>query len=53
VPAIDRAALADAIVAVGRLMAAHPEIAELDLNPLRAYADGVLALDAVVVVRNE
>jgi acetyltransferase len=49
-PPVNRAALVEAIVAVGRLMAAHPEIRELDLNPVRAYPDGVLALDAVVVV---
>ncbi|HTW85356.1 MAG TPA: acetate--CoA ligase family protein [Candidatus Sulfotelmatobacter sp.] len=49
-PAVDRRALADAIVAVGRLIAAHPEVAELDVNPLRAYPGGVLALDAAVVL---
>jgi acetyltransferase len=49
-PAVDKAALADAIVAVGRLLAEHPEIAELDINPLRALPDGCVALDAVVVL---
>jgi acetyltransferase len=49
-PAVDKAALADAIVGVGRLMAEHPEIAELDINPLRALPDGCVALDAVVVL---
>ncbi|MGD1068394.1 MAG: acetate--CoA ligase family protein, partial [Vulcanimicrobiaceae bacterium] len=49
-PAVDREAIADAIVAVGRLIVAHPEIAELDVNPLRAYPGGVLALDAAVVL---
>ena len=48
-PAVDKAALADAIVGVGRMMAEHPEIAELDINPLRASADGCVALDAVVL----
>jgi acyl-CoA synthetase (NDP forming) len=50
-PPVDKAAVADAIVAVGRLMAEHPEIAELDINPLRALPDGCIALDAVVVLQ--
>ncbi len=33
-PAADRAALVDAIVRIGQLAADHPEIAELDVNPL-------------------
>ena len=37
------------LVAVSRLMHEHPEIAELDINPVRAYADGVMALDALVL----
>ena len=49
-PAIDRGSVAEAVVAVGDLIAAHPEIKELDLNPLRAYPAGVLALDALVVL---
>ncbi len=49
-PVVDRDALIEAIVAVGVLMCVHPEIRELDLNPVRAYADGILVLDALVVV---
>ncbi|MGO9219188.1 MAG: acetate--CoA ligase family protein [Streptosporangiaceae bacterium] len=37
--------VAEIIVAVGDLMAAHPEIAELDLNPVLAGPDGCVAVD--------
>jgi acyl-CoA synthetase (NDP forming) len=48
-PAVDKTALAQAIVAVGELMLDQPDILELDLNPVRAYPSGVLALDALIV----
>jgi acetyltransferase len=43
-------ALCGVLVAVSRLLADVPELAELDINPLWADADGVLALDARVRV---
>jgi acetyltransferase len=45
-PPVDRAAIAGAICAVGQLAADVPEILELDLNPLLAGPDGVVAIDA-------
>jgi acetyltransferase len=48
-PVVDRDALADAVLALGRLVAGTPGLAEVEVNPLRVLADGTLvALDAVV-----
>ena len=46
----DLKAVADLLLAVSRLLQEHPEIQELDLNPVRLYGDGLLALDARIVV---
>ena len=46
---VDRGALAAAVTALGALAAAVPELAEIEINPLRATVDGRLfALDVVV-----
>ncbi len=45
-PPADRDAVCRALVAVCRLLADVPEIAELDANPLLARPDGALVLDA-------
>jgi acetyltransferase len=45
-----RAALAAALVALGRLALDHPEVAAVDVNPLILSADGAVAVDALVVV---
>jgi acetate---CoA ligase (ADP-forming) subunit beta len=49
-PPVDLDAVADVIVKVGDLLASHPEIAEIDLNPVIASAGGCVALDARVIV---
>ncbi len=46
---VDREALAGLLVLLGNALIAHPEIAEIEINPLRSTADGLVALDAVLV----
>lgn len=48
-PAVDLAAAAAVIERVTTLAAAHPEIAEIEVNPLLVRPDGALALDARAV----
>jgi acetyltransferase len=44
-PPVHLGFVAEIIVAAGDLMLAHPEIAELDLNPVLAGPDGCVAVD--------
>lgn len=46
----DVAALIDALLALSRLMMEHPEIQEIDINPLVVLEKGALALDARIVI---
>jgi acyl-CoA synthetase (NDP forming) len=46
---VDVGAVADVALRIGALMRARPEISEVDINPLVAYPDGALALDALIV----
>ena len=46
---LDVAALAHVAAALSRLAAAHPEIAEIEINPLLVTIDGAVGLDARVV----
>jgi acetyltransferase len=49
-PPADVEAVAAVLVALSELAVALPNVVELDINPLVADADGVLALDARIVV---
>jgi len=46
----DLEALEKLLLKVSAFVEAHPEIEELDLNPVFAYKDGALAVDARIVV---
>jgi acyl-CoA synthetase (NDP forming) len=49
-PPVDKEALGDALLKVSRFVESHPEISELDLNPMFAYPDGAIAVDARIVI---
>jgi acetyltransferase len=51
----DRAALAETIVRIGRLAADHPEIVEMDVNPLLVLPEGqgAVAVDARIILGSD
>jgi len=49
--AVDMEAVAVTLVRLSRMVAELPEIAELDINPLLADEEGVIALDARIVLK--
>ncbi|KUO21339.1 acetate--CoA ligase family protein [Streptomyces dysideae] len=48
-PVLDRTALGETVAALGDLLAAHAGLAEIEINPLRLTAQGLVALDAVCI----
>ena len=45
------AGLIDAVVAVSRLVAEHPEVVEVDVNPLLVSPERAVALDCLIVLK--
>jgi len=52
-PVADRAQLGTVLAALGNLLADHPAIADVEINPLRVTAAGLIALDAVLTMGKE
>jgi acetyltransferase len=52
-PAVDRAELGRLLQALGGALVDHPALQEIEINPLRATASGLLALDAVVMCEED
>jgi acetate---CoA ligase (ADP-forming) len=52
-PAVDLDAVARVVATIGRLMLDRPEIVELDINPLLARGDEVIALDVLIVADDD
>jgi acyl-CoA synthetase (NDP forming) len=49
-PPADISALKNTILKVSKFVEEHPEVRELDLNPVFAYPDGAIAVDARIIV---
>jgi acyl-CoA synthetase (NDP forming) len=47
---VDTAALEDILLRVSEFVAKTPEVKEMDLNPIFAYPDGAIAVDARVIL---
>ncbi len=52
-PPADTAAVEDLLLKVSAFVDSHPEVAELDLNPVFAYPQGAVAVDARIVLNEE
>ncbi|MHA1673765.1 MAG: acetate--CoA ligase family protein [Promethearchaeota archaeon] len=50
-PQADFEAIKETLKKVAQLAYDHPEIAEMDLNPLFTYSDGILAVDARIILK--
>jgi len=52
--AVDQTTLFDTLAGLSRIALEHPEIAEIDINPLRVTPNGdIVAVDALIVIRPE
>ena len=52
-PPVDRDALVDILTAIGRIGLDHPQIKEIDINPLKLINGKPIAVDALVVLDSE
>jgi acetyltransferase len=50
-PVLDAAAFGRVLASLGDLLTANAQLDEVEINPLRLTADGLVALDAVLVTR--
>jgi acetyltransferase len=48
---VDKEALADLMIKLSQFCIAHPEISELDLNPVMAYEDGFEIIDSRIILK--
>jgi acetate---CoA ligase (ADP-forming) subunit beta len=51
-PGVDIEHIEELLLKVSRLVEENPEIREMDINPLIAYADGAIAVDARIILED-
>nr|MDO8117070.1 acetate--CoA ligase family protein [Candidatus Sigynarchaeota archaeon] len=44
--------LVDALMAISKFVLEYPEVDQMDLNPVFAYPDGILAVDARIILKS-
>ena len=47
--AVDKVALVELLLRVSSIVVFHPQLSELDLNPVIAYPDGYAVVDARII----
>lgn len=52
-PPVDVAALAEVIAKISETLVARPDLAEIELNPVRVGPDGAVAVDALIIPSGE
>jgi acetyltransferase len=52
-PVLDRAAFGRLVASLGDLLLAHPNLQDVEINPLRVTTSGLIALDAVIIAAPE
>jgi acetate---CoA ligase (ADP-forming) subunit beta len=52
-PPVDKSALSRALLNIAEFVQLHPEVQELDLNPMFVYPKGAVAVDARIVLASE
>jgi acyl-CoA synthetase (NDP forming) len=50
---VDKKRLEDIILKVSNFVNKHPEVKEMDLNPIYAYKDGAIAVDARIILNSK
>jgi acetyltransferase len=48
--ALNKKGIVDALIKISNLMINHPQISELDINPLKVFEDRVVALDNRIII---